>query len=818
MKEQGTQSAMITKTGQTGRFLTSAALPLLLAASLLVLLVPMPPAVLDLLLITNITVGILLLLATLTIRTPMELSLFPTLLLVTTLARLVLNVATTRQILTRAPEEGLNAAGSVIRAFGDFVAGGELLVGIIIFAIIVIIQFVVITKGTTRISEVAARFTLDAMPGRQMSIDADLAAGFIDDTEARRRREAISAQADFFGAMDGASKFVRGDAVAGILITLINIFGGWAIGVFRYGMPMGEASEIFTKLTIGDGLTAQIPALLISLAAGVLVTRSKDSIDLSRQMVGQVVLRPVPLLVAGGLLLSLVWTELPTIPLLVLGGCCVALSIQLRRDPTLATCLSDTQETENTGSKGSVSSAEAARSVSGVGTESEHGEPRETTSDGQASETSVESCLAVDPMEVELGVALVPLANPRTGGDLLERIQKIRRGIATELGIVVPKIRIRDNMKLSTKNYRIRIADVSVAEDSLEPRSLLALDPGNASGTLPGIPTRDPAFQTPALWISPDHLEQAKSLGFTVADPATVLSTHLTVTIRNHAEELLSRDAVQGLLDELQKRSPASVDGCVPQKFSIGELQQVLRRLLREQVSIRFLAQILEAMSDRLDTAGYENSTRPTILQWVAAVRERLAPMLSNKYRESSGSLAIITLAPSLERRLATFFHETADEIEFFAPPEFQTEFCQRIFDTFEKWLCEGRMPVLLAGASVRMAVKMFTLGEIPDLVVLAPKELARDARIERLAEIPDWNAIPISGPTAPSAFASTSSVPVPSLSSASSFSVSPAFSEIVSSQGADRVSHREVDESTAPLLADDEKLLMEIERSVPSL
>ncbi len=805
MKEQKIPSATSTKFGQAGRFLTSAALPLLLAASLLVLLVPLPPAVLDLLLVTNITVGVLLLLATLTIRTPMELSLFPTLLLVTTLARLVLNVATTRQILTRASEDGLDAAGGVIRAFGDFVAGGELFVGIIIFTIIVIIQFVVITKGTTRISEVAARFTLDAMPGRQMSIDADLAAGFIDDAEARRRRETISAQADFFGAMDGASKFVRGDAIAGILITLINIFGGWAIGVFRYGMPMSEASEIFTKLTIGDGLTAQIPALLISLAAGILVTRSKDSVDLSRQMVGQVVLRPIPLLVAGGLLLSLVWTALPTIPLLVLGGGCVALSFQLRRDPTLATRLADTQEpadasptqTPSTRSGSVKNSSSSHISSSNTETQSTNGESRETAGDGQTSEMSIESCLAVDPMEVELGVALVPLANPRTGGDLLERIQKIRRSIATELGIVVPKIRIRDNMKLPTKNYRIRIADVSVAEDSLEPKSLLALDPGNASGTLPGIPTRDPAFQTPALWISPDHLEQAKSLGFTVADPATVLSTHLTVTIRNHAEELLSRDAVQGLLDELQKRSPASVEGCIPQKFSMGELQQVLRHLLREQVSIRFLSQILEAMSDRFDVAGHENDSRPTILQWVAAVRERLAPMLSNKYRESSGSLAIITLAPSLERRLSTFFRETPDEIEFFAPPEFQTEFCQHIFDTFEKWLCEGRMPVLLASTSVRMAVKMFTLGEIPDLVVLSPKELARDVRIERLAEIEDWNTTPIS--EAPS--------------STTSF-----FGETSTSKSGNTSSHEDVGGPTNTFLTDDEKLLMDIERSVAPL
>ena len=705
-------------------------LPVILAAAIGVLFIPVSPDVLDLLLTANITVSVLLLLGTLTIRTPMELSLFPTLLLVTTLVRLVLNVATTRQILTDAPTAGLDAAGQVVRSFGDFVAGGEPLVGLVIFAIIVIIQFVVITKGTTRISEVAARFTLDAMPGRQMSIDADLAAGFIDDAEARRRRDAISRQADFFGAMDGASKFVRGDAVAGILITLINIFGGLIIGVLRHGMSITDASEIFTRLTIGDGLVSQVPALLISLAAGVLVTRSSEPIQLSTAMTRQLMLRPGPLFMTGGLLLALLFTGLSAKPLLLLGGGCILFGVWLRRHPS-----SDESETASVvvtnaqpaASSGDTQSGTVAATANPVGRADAEATPTEAT---------VETLLAVDPMELELGVALVPLADQRSGGDLLERVQKIRRMLAAELGIIVPKVRIRDHMQLPPKHYRIRIDDVPVAEDSLEPRSLLALDPGNASGTLPGVPTRDPAFGTPALWITPDHADQARSLGFTVVDPSSALSTHLTQLIRAHAAELLSRDSVQLLLDELRRRSPAAVEGIVPEKVSVGLLGQVLRLLLVEQVSIRPLARILEALGDAV-----EHTRSPQ--QLVAAVRVRLAPMLSAKYRDASGTLSVITLDPTLEERMAAWFHDDGTRIEWFAPPEFRREFCRRTIAEFEHHLGQGRLPVLLASAATRAAVRQLTLGELPDLVVMCAAEISHDTRIERAGEVADWSASP---------------------------------------------------------------------------
>ncbi|MDO4557582.1 MAG: flagellar biosynthesis protein FlhA [Planctomycetia bacterium] len=706
-----------------GSVLSSLFLPLLMAMAILVLIVPVPPAVLDLMLATNITVAILLLLATFSIRTPMELSLFPTLLLVTTLARLVLNVATTRQILTHAHEDGLDAAGSVIRSFGDFVTGGDLFVGVVIFAIIVTIQFLVITKGTSRISEVAARFTLDAMPGRQMSIDADLAAGFISDTEARRRRDAISRQADFFGAMDGASKFVRGDAVVGIFITLINIFGGFAIGVFRYGMSVSDASGIFTKLTIGDGLVAQIPALLISLAAGILVTRSNEPTRLSTAMTRQLILRPVPLFVAGGVLLTLIFTEMPTLPLFLLGTGCVALGFRIQRHPIR-------EYTENTNDAGD-RSGESTVTSTGKNTSTETSGER-TTSTVKPAEPTVETLLAVDPMELELGVSLVPLADPNCHGDLLERIQRIRRRLATELGIVVPKIRIRDHMQLPQKHYRIRIDDVPVAEESLEPRSLLALDPGNTSGTLPGVPTCDPTFGTPALWIAPEHADQAKSLGFTVVDPASVLATHLTEVIRRHAAQTLSRESVQLLLDQLRKRSPASVDGIVPERISVGLLGQVLRLLLAEQVSIRPLAKILETLSDAI-----EKKHSPRDL--AAAVRCGLAPMLSAKYRDANGTLAVITCSATLEEQMTTFFHCDGINVEWFAPPEFRQEFCRRLIAELERWLGEGRVPVLLTSASVRDAVKELTRGELPDLTVLAPNEITAETRIERLGEIDDW-------------------------------------------------------------------------------
>ncbi|MHB8902949.1 MAG: flagellar biosynthesis protein FlhA, partial [Thermoguttaceae bacterium] len=540
-------------------------LPVGIIASVLVIVIPLPPGLLDVLLAMNVAIAVIMLLTTIYVRTPLEFSVFPSLLLATTLFRLVLNVATTRLILTRAGTVGLEAAGDVVKSFGEFVAGDNIVVGLIIFAIIVLIQFVVITKGATRISEVAARFALDGMPGRQMAIDADLNAGTIDEREAQRRREEITAQADFFGAMDGASKFVRGDAIAGICITLINIVGGLIIGVVEAGMPIAEAGRVFTKLSIGDGLVSQVPAFLISLAAGLLVTRSNRRVNLPAEFIGQLFSRPQALAVAGAFLGVLVFTSLPKIPLLLIAGSCVGMAVNLSR--------------------------KSARTQA-------KDEAKKKADDTKKPEDRIEDYLAVDPMEVEIGVGLIKLADPKRGGDLLERIHRIRQNVAADIGIILPKVRIRDSFQLDQQQYRIKIAGMPVALDTVYPGMFLAIDSGMTTGKVSGFETKDPAFGTPALWIEPSVREKAEMLGYTVVEPGAVIATHLTETVRKHADELLTRDAAKHLLDELKATSPAVVEELIPGQMKLAEVQQILQMLLREHVPIRQLASILETLGD----------------------------------------------------------------------------------------------------------------------------------------------------------------------------------------------------------------------------
>ena len=519
-------------------------LPMAIIASVLVILVPLPPALMDVLLAGNITVSVIVLLTTIYVRTPLEFSIFPSLLLATTLARLVLNVATTRLILTRAGTDYERAAGGVITAFSDFVAGGNtagggtIVVGVIIFVIIIVIQFMVITKGATRISEVAARFALDGMPGKQMAIDADLNAGIIDEKEAQERREEITQQADFFGAMDGASKFVRGDAIAGIIITVINVVGGLIIGVGGLGMPLSKAADLFTRLTIGDGLVSQVPAFLISLAAGLLVTRSSQKTNLPQQFLQQLFSRPQALAVTGGFLAILVMTDLPRMPLITLGGACIGLSLSLKR-----------QENDR------------------VQIEEQKAQDAELAA---KPEERVEDYLTVDPMEIELGVGLIRLADPNRGGDLLERVQRVRQSMAAEIGVIMPKVRIRDNMRLEPNEYRIKIADMPIAHDELDPAKVLAIDSGVTTGKIAGVETKDPAFGTEARWIEPSQSDQAEMLGYTVVDPGAVLATHLTEVCRRHADEILTRDATKHLVDELKATSPAVVEELIPRNHELS--------------------------------------------------------------------------------------------------------------------------------------------------------------------------------------------------------------------------------------------------------
>ncbi len=673
-------------------------LPVGIIASVLVILVPMPASLLDLFLAVNITAAVIVLLTTVYVRTPLEFSVFPSLLLATTLARLVLNVATTRLILTKAPQEKMYAAGHVVKAFGEFVAGNDLVVGIIIFVIIVVIQFVVITKGATRISEVAARFALDGMPGRQMAIDADLNAGIIDEREAQRRRREITQQADFFGAMDGASKFVRGDAIAGIIITLINIIGGLVIGMVESNMTLGEALKVFTRLTIGDGLVSQVPAFLISLAAGLLVTRSSTDTNLPAEFLAQLFSRPQALAVAGGFLGVLMFTNLPAVPLLAIGGSCVGLAVMTSRRQRDAQ-----QATEN--------KAEA--------------EAKKPPAD------RIEDYLATDPMEVEIGVGLIRLADPKRGGDLLERIQRVRQNVAAEIGIIMPKVRIRDNMRLEPNAYRIKIADMPVAKTEAQPGMLLAMDSGMTTGKIGGVPTKEPAFGTAATWIDPAAREQAEMLGYTVVEPVSVLATHLTEVVRKHADEILTRDATKHLVEELKKSSPAVVEELIPGLMKLSEVQQVLQMLLREQVPIRQLSPILETLGD------YAGRTKDPVLL-TEYVRHRLARTICTRYRDKQNRLHVVTLDPALEDRIRAGLEHTDRGLFVRMSPQAVEVTCRLLAAEMEKLTQKGHPPVVLVSPQIRAGLKQMTAATLPRLVVLSFNEITRDTQIESIAMVAD--------------------------------------------------------------------------------
>jgi len=688
---------MATATTPRASFLGSACrvgellLPIGIVAGVLVILVPLPARLMDLLLSVNITLAVIILLTTVYIRTPLEFSIFPSLLLATTLARLVLNVAVTRLILTHAQTDGLYAAGGVVRAFGHFVAGDQVVVGLIIFVIIVVIQFVVITKGATRISEVAARFALDGMPGRQMAVDADLAAGMIDEHEARRRREQIAAQADFFGAMDGASKFVRGDAIAGIFIVIVNIVGGLFIGIFQAGMSPGEAASLFTKLTIGDGLTSQVPALLISLAAGLLVTRSTRDTNLPGEFVRQLFSRPEALAVSGVFLGVLVFTNLPRVPLLLIGSSCVGLAAIL------------SQRTRQAQQK-----AEADR----------------RRAEAAPAEARVEDCLASDPIEFELGLGLLRLADSRQGGDLLGRVGAVRRGVAAELGIILPKVRLRDNLQLARNEYRIKIGGTVVAGGQVWPDRYLAIACAMATSPLPGEPTVDPASGKAAIWIDRETRSEAADRGYAVVEPGGVLAAHLAATAAQYADELLTRDAVKHLIDELRRHSPAVVEELVPGVMKLAEVQQVLQILLAERVPIRQLGIILEALGQ------YATRTKDPILL-AEHVRSRLARTLCAAYRDEDKRLRLVTLDPALEDEIRAAIEHDERGLVVRMSPQAVEETCQSIAEELQSLTANHHPPVLLVDPQLRPAVRRLTSSRLPQLIVLSHNEITRDTTIE---------------------------------------------------------------------------------------
>ena len=664
---------------------------------LMVMVIPLPPFLLDFLLALNITFSIIIILMGMYTVAPLDFSIFPSVLLVATLFRLSLNVASTRLILLHG-NEGALAAGKVIKSFGTFVVGGNYVVGLVVFTILVIINFVVITKGAVRIAEVAARFTLDAMPGKQMSIDADLNAGLIDESEARQRRDIIANEAEFYGAMDGASKFVRGDAIAGIIITLINIIGGFVIGVLQKKMPIAAAAQNYTLLTVGDGLVTQIPALIISTAAGIMVSRAASESSMGVEFGKQLLHYPRASYI-GALVIFLfgLIPGLPHIPFIVL-GMIVGGSVYLidRKRRVLATAEA-------------VKEAERDKSEKGA-------EP-------------VEHLLTLDPMELEVGYAIIPLVDREQNGEVLDRIRSIRRQFALEMGMIIPPIHIRDNLNLKPSEYRILIKGVEADKYELMPNQLMAMDSGDVVKKVDGIPTKEPAFGLPAIWIPENKQEEAKFAGYTVVDNAAIIATHLTEIIRSHADQLLGRQEVQNLLDNLAKTNPKVVEELVPSLLSLGAVQKVLQNLLREAVSIRDLLTIVETLADYAPVAK-----DPDVL--TEYVRQKLARAIADPHIAKDGMLPVITLEQDVEDVLVNSIKHTEHGSYLSVEPNVATSIANSVSNQIEKVLTTGFQPVILCSPAIRRHFRRMVEQFAPSIMVLSHNELPNNIRFKALGKV----------------------------------------------------------------------------------
>jgi flagellar biosynthesis protein FlhA len=659
---------------------------------LAVMMVPVPTGLLDLIITFNIAFALTVLLVTLYTREPLEFSVFPSLLLVLTLLRLALNVASTRLILAN------GFAGKVIESFGQFVVAGNPVIGLVIFVILVVIQFVVITKGAGRVAEVGARFTLDAMPGKQMAIDADLNAGLIEESEARRRRELISQEADFYGAMDGASKFVRGDAIAGIVITLINILGGFVIGVAQRGMPFNDALNTYTLLTVGDGLVTQIPALIVSVAAGILVTRAAGDTDLGGDLINQVFLRPRAVLVAAVMLAVLGTVPgLPTGPFVMLSMGAALLGFLAHRNRLR-------RERE-----------EAARSAREAAVPEEPAGP-----------SPVDELLVVDPLEIEVGYGLISLVDANQGGDLLDRITMIRRQVASELGFVVPPVHVRDSIQLEPNHYRIRVKGVPIGESAIEKDRLLAMNPGNAKGEVRGIKVREPAFGLPAVWIPRGDHDAASSAGHTIVEPSAVIATHLTEIIKSSAPELLGRQEVKALLEGVKERAAAVVEELIPGQMTVGGVQKVLAGLLRERVSVRDLVTILETLADH---AGAKRDVGTL----VELCRAALGRAICESHRNPDGSVAAVTLSPRVENLIGDSLSAT-DTVAL--PPDTNRDLLEKLNAQVEKAVITGMQPVILTSSRVRSALRRLVEPILPHVAVLSFAEIAAGTPVTSIGTV----------------------------------------------------------------------------------
>lgn len=650
------------------------------------LIIPLPPGMLSFLIIINISLALLVLLVTMNMREALDFSIFPSLLLIMTLFRLGLNVSTTRSILSQGD------AGGVVETFGTFVVGGNVLVGLVVFFILVIINFLVITKGAERVAEVAARFTLDAMPGKQMAIDADLNAGMISEQEARKRREKVSREADFYGAMDGASKFVKGDAIAGIIIVFINLIFGIIIGMVQNGMPFGEAASHYSLLTVGDGIVSQLPALLISTATAIIVTRAASEENLGSDVIAQLFAYPKMLYVAGGTIVILgLFTPIQNFVTLPIGGMLIVGGYRL----------------SNVGNREKMELVESEEQVA---------------TDDMRKPENIVNLLTIDPIEFEFGYGLIPLADTNQGGDLLDRVVMIRRQLALELGLVIPVVRIRDNIQLAPNEYRIKIKGNEVGKGEIYLEHYLAISSGVDDPTITGIDTVEPAFGIPAKWITEDMKTNAEMAGYTVVDPPSVISTHLTEVLRNYAHELLGRQETKQLIDHLQENYPILVEEVTPNPLSVGDVQKVLAKLLKERVSIRNLPVIFETLADYSKV-----TTEPEIL--AEYVRQALAKQITNQYIQENSPLKVITLSGQVEKLIADHVQQTEHGNYLALDPSTSQAILENIRKQIEQMQLYNQTPIILCSPAIRMYVRELTERYFPQVPILSYNEL--DANIE---------------------------------------------------------------------------------------
>ncbi|MCM3704180.1 MULTISPECIES: flagellar biosynthesis protein FlhA [Cytobacillus] len=657
------------------------------------LIIPFPPWLLSVLIIINIALALMVLLTAMNMKEALEFSIFPSLILLMTLFRLGLNVSTTRSILSD------GEAGKVVETFGSFVTGGNVIVGLVVFLILIIIQFIVITKGSERVSEVAARFTLDAMPGKQMSIDADLNAGMISEHEARERREKISRESDFYGSMDGASKFVKGDAIAGIIITLINLLFGIVIGMMQLGLPFAEAAVRYSTLTVGDGIVSQIPALLISTATGIVVTRAASDGNIGKDITSQLFAYPKMLYVTGGTIILLgvltpigLILTLPIGGLMIFGGYSIAKTPQPDKDQLLEL-------------------------------------DEEIETDEMKSPESVVNLLNVDPIEFEFGYGLIPLADTNQGGDLLDRIVMIRRQLAIELGLVIPVVRIRDNIQLQPNEYRLKIKGNEMARGELLLDHYLAMSPGIEDESIEGIDTIEPSFGLPAKWITEEMKEQAEIFGYTVVDPPSVVSTHITEVIKSNAHELLGRQETKQLIDHVKESYPILIEEVTPNPLSVGEVQKVLAKLLRENVSIRNLPVIFETLAD------FAKSTSDTDLLTEYA-RQALARQITNQFSQQGDSIKVVTLSGRVEKMVAEGVQQTEHGNYLSMDPTVSQNILESIASQVEQLSLMEQTPIVLCSPAVRMYVRQLTERYFPQIPILSYNELEANAEVQSVGVV----------------------------------------------------------------------------------